>query len=94
MILTTDKGVKIDMREQVNRLLLIARYGDFRGSQNLAYVDKLGRKLTVIAGPHAPGALLAGLGVEFAGEFDGEFGHHLATRWAEIVEEYQEMMAE
>jgi hypothetical protein len=83
VIIRTNGGMEIDLTEQVERLRLISRYENYRLPDNLRFVDQFCRKLVAAAGPHAPGAVIAEVGPLL----NEEFGEHVASRWAEIVEE-------
>jgi hypothetical protein len=81
MIITIQSDDRFDITEHVHQLVRLGQE-DFRSLENTAYLMKLGRCLSLAAGPNAPHAIL----VRLRDKLDHDLWSHTGYLWAEAAE--------
>ena len=81
MIITTHAGDRFGITEHVHQLVRLGQE-DFRSPENTAYLMKLGRCISLAAGPNAPHTLL----VRLRDKLDHDLWSHTGYLWAEAAE--------
>jgi hypothetical protein len=81
LIITTHAGDRFDITEHVDQLVRLGKT-DFRSDETTAYLMKLGRCITLAAGPNAPAAIL----IRLREKLDPGLWSHTGHLWAEAAE--------
>jgi hypothetical protein len=81
MIITTHAGDRLNLTDHVDQLVRLGQE-DFRSPENERFLMKLGRCITLAAGPNAPAAILVHLRDRLA----PELWTHVGYLWAEAAE--------
>jgi hypothetical protein len=81
VIITTHAGDRFDITEHVDQLVRLGKT-DFRSEETTAYLMKLGRCITLAAGPNAPAAVL----IRLREKLNPDLWDHTGYLWAEAAE--------
>jgi hypothetical protein len=80
MIITTHFGDRLDLTDHVDQMIRLGQE-DFRSEENTAYLTKLGRCITLAAGPNASTAIL----IRLREKLDPDLWDHTGHLWAEAA---------